>query len=51
MPYMALLITDSQIRSVFELLAILCCLWFLFVQQLGDVRNQGFYAYYQNIVK
>ncbi|KAL3079064.1 hypothetical protein niasHS_014846 [Heterodera schachtii] len=38
------------IRSLFELLAILCCFWFLFVQQLSDVRNQGIYAYYQNIV-
>uniref|UniRef100_A0A914H3C0 Ion transport domain-containing protein n=1 Tax=Globodera rostochiensis TaxID=31243 RepID=A0A914H3C0_GLORO len=37
------------IRSLFELLGILCCFWFLFVQQLSDVRNQGIYAYYQNI--
>lgn len=40
---------DDYIRSVFEVLVILSCLSFVFIQQLGEFRTQGFYGYFQNL--
>ncbi|CEF71670.1 Inactive [Strongyloides ratti] len=40
---------DDYIRSVFEILVILSCLSFVFIQQLGEFRTQGFYGYFQNL--
>ncbi|KAI6229478.1 Inactive [Aphelenchoides besseyi] len=40
---------DDYLRTVFEVLTILSCVWFVFGQQVGDLRTQGFYGYFKNL--
>ncbi|CAD5218239.1 unnamed protein product [Bursaphelenchus okinawaensis] len=40
---------DDYVRAVFEFFTILSCVWFVFVQQVGDLRTQGFQGYLRNL--
>ncbi|KAI6224434.1 Inactive [Aphelenchoides fujianensis] len=40
---------DDYVRTVFEVLTILSCVWFVFGQQVGDLRTQGFVGYFKNL--
>ncbi|GMS95791.1 hypothetical protein PENTCL1PPCAC_17966, partial [Pristionchus entomophagus] len=40
---------DDWIRTACEIITILNCLFFVFVQQLGELRTQGFFGYFRNL--
>ncbi|KAK0397772.1 hypothetical protein QR680_002261 [Steinernema hermaphroditum] len=40
---------DDYIRCAAELATILSCVFFVFIQQLGEIRTQGLYGYIRNL--
>ncbi|KAI6170476.1 Inactive [Aphelenchoides bicaudatus] len=40
---------DDYLRTVFEVLTIISCVWFIFGQQVSDLRTQGWYGYIKNL--
>uniref|UniRef100_A0A1I8BZ20 ANK_REP_REGION domain-containing protein n=1 Tax=Meloidogyne hapla TaxID=6305 RepID=A0A1I8BZ20_MELHA len=43
-------IWPDWLRTVFELLTIISCLWFVLGQQLSELRTQGIYDYLRNLM-
>uniref|UniRef100_A0A915DIF7 Ion transport domain-containing protein n=1 Tax=Ditylenchus dipsaci TaxID=166011 RepID=A0A915DIF7_9BILA len=39
----------DYVRTVFEVLTIMSCCWFVFIQQLDELRTQGLYGYVRNL--
>ncbi|KAI1726226.1 ankyrin repeats (3 copies) domain-containing protein [Ditylenchus destructor] len=39
----------DYVRTVFEVFTIISCCWFVFIQQLDELRTQGFYGYARNL--
>ncbi|VDM45622.1 unnamed protein product [Toxocara canis] len=40
---------DDWLRLFFEIMTIASCVFFVFFQQLGELRTQGFYGYVRNL--